>query len=57
MVANSNLDVVVVKIQHYLDFQINQYFGADMDNNPYGDIACIVLEVGSLGSNKLDVGQ
>jgi len=50
-----NLDRAVTDTQYYPDFHVDQYFGADIDSNPDRDLARIVLEVGSLGKNKLHV--
>lgn len=39
----------------YPDFNIDEYWGADCDENPNGDIVRVVVEVGSDGAIKYDV--
>ncbi|EPQ52050.1 hypothetical protein GLOTRDRAFT_140513 [Gloeophyllum trabeum ATCC 11539] len=39
--------VAVTKEKRYPDFNIDQYWGADTDENPHADIVRVVIEVGS----------
>lgn len=57
IVNSSDLGVAVTDTRYYPDFHVDQYFGADIDDNPEGDIARIVVELGSRNAHKLSVAR